>query len=120
MGIHLYMMQKVLELLFIYKSPGGFFDTALASFDVYTSAIIRIFDVIYNNKDIVTYTFDFQPVNGYMSYVQTLPITWTTFSDVPKFFHMFNFDKSVAFDVTAFYSQVVQILNSVSLAISTK
>ena len=46
----------------------------LARLDIYTSTAIKVLDFVYNNDNIISYAFDFDPHSGTLLYSQILPL----------------------------------------------
>eukprot|EP00092_Neocalanus_flemingeri_P021561 GFUD01023385.1.p1 GENE.GFUD01023385.1~~GFUD01023385.1.p1 ORF type:complete len:4113 (+),score=926.88 GFUD01023385.1:759-12341(+) len=93
----------------------------LARLDIYTSTAIKVIDFLYNNNNLISYEFVFEPQSGYLLYSQILPIHWVRFSETPAFLNLFGPSTQPApVDITLFYFQMHDFFRSFFTAISTK
>ena len=96
-------------------------EVLLARFNIYTSTIIKILDFVYNNENLLSYDFQFDPYVGYLVYSQVLPIHWVRYSEIPAFMNLFGpSGKPAAIDVNKFYFAMHDFFRELFTAISTK
>ena len=93
----------------------------LARLDIYTSTAIKVLDFVYNNDNIISYAFDFDPHSGTLLYSQILPIHWMRFSETPAFMNLFGpSTEPAAVDINKFYFAMHDFFREFFTAISTK
>jgi hypothetical protein len=100
----------------------------LGQMDSVASTLVRIIDVAYNKKDLMSYEFDYDLASGHVEYLQVLPFQWYSFSDSPdivKVAELIGLSKAESlaveqFDLKEFQHDLLEVIGTVSQAIRTK
>ena len=95
-------------------------DSILSKANIYSGTTFKLIDLLVKRRDIFTYTFEYQPERGYINYVQTLPIQWYEFGEIPQFFEIFSLNDNTPVDITEFYFNANDAIQSFSTLLATK
>ena len=115
-------------LVFHRKIISKFINSIIGRVDSVASTLVRIIDVIYHKKALMSYEYTYDLQDGQVSYAQVLPFQWYRFNDSPdivkvvEFFGLSNsqVDESEKFDSQAFYHDILEVIGAFNHAFRAK
>ncbi len=96
--------------------------------DSLASVMVRVIDVVYHKKDLVTYDLSYRPADGIFVYEQTMPFHWYSFGDSPDVVKVAQFvgltqeEQATLqeFDIKEFQHDLFEVISTVSEAVRTR
>ena len=77
------MAKKVVDQMSIEHSMKTWVRKIIGRADALASTLIRLIDVVYHEKDLIKYDFNYDLAAGSIVYHQVMPFQWYSFQDTP-------------------------------------
>ncbi len=95
--------------------------------DAIASTVVRLIDVLYHKKDLMSYSFEYDLHNGKIMYTQLMPFQWHEFQDSPDIFKIAGLmstnptaEEEISVDFKALQHDLLQVIDSVSQALKSQ
>merc|ERR1719189_1437835 len=123
------MAKKVLDHMSIEHNMKVWVRRIIGRADAVASTLIRLIDVIYHEKDLIKYDFNYDLTAGSIVYTQVMPFQWYSFQDTPDIIKVADLvglkpssDEAGidSLDLKALQHDILEAIDVISAALHTK